>query len=153
MEHDMRSHLSVVGAALTAGALATAGSAWAAQESAQSKACWAKADSGKLHGEERTAFHARCMAGPLAPKVPSPRARTEGARAIVAPSGADKTVRSGQCQDEANKRGLKDADYQAFRLACLASAAPAQATGSKTQPAKPTRDKPGLDNLTNGQAR
>jgi hypothetical protein len=47
-----------------------------------------------------------------------------------------------------NKKKLERNARQAFYKSCLASAAPAAATGSKDNPAKPTPAKPKLEGLT-----
>jgi hypothetical protein len=119
-------------------------------ESAQSKSCWSQATQQGLHGEKRDAFHATCVKGALAPKGPTKLAEaTRGAKAVVAPSGADRTVRSKQCDAEAARRGLHDAAFESFRKGCLASAAPVSAIENGEHPTRPTPAKPKLESLTN----
>ncbi len=119
-------------------------------ESAQSKACWSQATQQGLVGDQRDSFHATCLKGALAPKAPTRLAvATKAAKAVTAPSGADRTVRSKQCNAEAAKRGLHDAAFESFRKGCLASAAPVRAIETGEDPTKPTPAKPKLESLTN----
>jgi hypothetical protein len=72
---------------------------------------------------------------------------------LTAPSGADRTVRSKECNAEAAKRGLKEGALQAFRKGCLASAAPVGAIETSKQTEVPTKDKPKLDALIDAPRR
>jgi hypothetical protein len=84
-------------------------------------------------------------AGALTPTTPTTETQTtDGMAATTAPSGADRTVRSDQCNKEADKRGLKDNDRKAFRLNCMATAAPVSAAASPKEMPTPTHDKPEL---------
>ncbi len=119
-------------------------------EGAQSKACRAKAIQQGRVGDQRNAFIATCLKGALSPKMSTGSgAKSGAARAVTAPSGADRTDRSTQCNAEAVKRGLHDTAFQSFRKGCLASAAPVGAIESSQTPTKPTASKPKLESLTN----
>jgi hypothetical protein len=119
-------------------------------ESAQSKACWAQAQTQGLVGQKRTAFHAMCVKGSQPPPSSTgAQAKSESARAVVAPTGASPAGRSDQCNAEAARRGLKDSAFQSFRKGCLASAAPVGAIESGLRPTTPTPAKPKLESLTN----
>jgi hypothetical protein len=119
-------------------------------ESAQSRACWAKATQEGLVGPQRSAFHATCLKGALAPNHPTRMDKgSSAAAAITAPSGADRTTRSQACDAEAARRGLHDSEYQAFRKGCLATAAPVSAVESAEKTTTPTAAKPKLESLTN----
>ncbi len=119
-------------------------------ESAQSKACRAQATQQGLSGNERDSFQATCMKGSLSPKGRTePAPKGEAAKAVIAPSGADRTIRSKQCNAEAARRGLHDSAFQSFRKGCLASAAPVSAIETSERPTKPTGAKPKLESLTN----
>ncbi len=142
----MRQPLLLTRLALTLASLsASAGLAFAAPESAQSKACYAKASAQNLHGAARTSFHRTCMKGALSPDKPTaatPSAKE--ARAITAPSGSDRTVRSKQCSEEADRRGLTDKDREAFRLSCMATAGPVTEAQMHSQAPHPAKAIPGI---------
>jgi hypothetical protein len=70
------------------------------------------------------------------------------AKAVTEPSGADRTVRSRQCNREAARRGLKEEALQAFRKGCLASAAPVRAIETSHSVEAPAKAKPKLEALT-----
>jgi hypothetical protein len=85
------------------------------------------------------------MKGALSPSRPATsRASTPQAQAITAPSGADRTLRSKQCSDEADKRSLASKDREAFRLSCIATAGPVTEAGIHSQAPKPAKQIPGL---------
>jgi hypothetical protein len=132
-------------------ALTSAGApAMAATHSAQSAVCASEADQGRLKGSARSAFVSRCMKGALAPRRPTaPTAPNHEARAIVAPSGADRTVRSRQCDAEADRRGLQTRARAQFRLSCLATAGPVSESQTINQPPKPAKAIPGLGDNDN----
>ncbi len=128
----------------------SAATAATAADSAQSKACWTEATQHGLVGDKRDSFHATCLKGALAPERPTRLAEaTSAARAVTAPSGADRTVRSKQCNAEAARRRLHDAAFESFRKGCLASAAPVGVIETAENPTKPTPAKPELESLTN----
>ena len=114
-------------------------------ETAQSASCAAQMEKRAVAPADRQAFMAQCTKGALTPPKP-PIATTpgSGAHAVVAPSGHSKTARSAQCNSEADKRGLQDRARAAFRLSCLASAAPVSAIGTATKSPRPTAAKPDL---------
>jgi hypothetical protein len=116
-------------------------------ESAQSRACWAKADQQSLTGQSRADFHATCMKGAGTPPGPAanPREHSAWAKAVTEPSGADRATRSRQCSAEADRRGLVSAKRQAFRQDCIASAAPVNANGTATHAPTPTPAKEAVD--------
>jgi len=132
--------------------LASAGSTAAAPDTAQSRACSNKAAAQHLRGAELATFQRTCMKGTLSPKTPTAlKGPTKESRAITAPSGEDRTVRSKQCSDEADRRHLTGPDRNAFRLSCLATAGPVTEAQTKLQSPKPApaisglgvnRDKP-----------
>ncbi len=120
-------------------------SAQAASTADTRAACGARADAKSLAGKPRDEFMATCQQGALAPAKPtSPTPPAPTARAITAPSGADRTVRSRECTAEAKRRGLPDTQKKAFRLSCLASAAPVSTIGSPEQAQRPVAEKPEL---------
>lgn len=145
----MRLSAWVLGTALSAGLLAgAAGPALARPQSAQSKACSDEADHQGLQGKARARFRASCLKGALAPKTPTaPTGPGREANAVTKPSGVDRTTRSQQCSDEADRRKLQTSEREAFRLSCLASAAPVAATGTREKP-KPTPAIPKLGTQT-----
>ncbi len=115
------------------------------ETTAQSASCAAQADRQSLAGADRQTFLAKCMKGPMVPPKPSmPTRPGSGARSVISPSGHDRLVRSRQCTAEADRRGLKEHDRAAFRLACLATAAPVGAVGASTTPTAPTPAKANL---------
>jgi hypothetical protein len=129
----------------TVSLFASAGFATAAPQSAQSKACYNEATAQHLHGASRRAFHRTCMKGALSPNRPTaPTGPSKEARAITAPSGADRTVRSQQCSNEADKRHLTGKDRDAFRLSCVATAGPVTEGETKNQTPKPAKAIPGI---------
>jgi len=150
----MRRFANIAGFSVIATTLALATSSLAKPaESAQSKSCSAQATQKGLVGNESASFRATCLKGSLAPKAPTMPAAKSGAavKAITAPSGADRTSRSAQCNAEAAKRGLHDSSFQSFRKGCLASAAPVASIESAKTPEKPTNAKPKIESLTNTQ--
>jgi hypothetical protein len=76
---------------------------------------------------------------PTAPTAPS-----KEAKAITAPSGAERTARSRQCSNEADKRNLTGKDRESFRLSCLATAGPVTEGQTKTEAPKPAAAIPGI---------
>ena len=139
---------AIVGVCLIAG-LHSAPALARSVHSAQSKTCKAEADRQGLTGKQRTAFNATCLKGSLTPGRPTGLAKTSAAKAIVAPSGADRTTRSASCDAEAAKRGLADSAFQSFRKGCLASAAPVHTIETAQTPTRPTNAKPKIEGLTN----
>lgn len=136
--------VGVVGASLAARSLAA--------PSAQTATCRAKADREGLSGAARRGFESKCRAGALAPGRPTaPVGKTVSATAVVAPSGADRTKRSQQCNSEADRRGLKGGDYQAFRKSCVATAGPVTEGQTGTQTPKPAGRKGALDAAASGK--
>ncbi len=120
-----------------------------AAASSQTRACAAKAAQQGLSGTRRSAFLTTCRKGALAPRTPTAPTHSESATAVVAPSGADRTDRSSQCNAEGARRGLHDAALQSFRKGCLASAAPVGAIETGRTPTVPTKAIPKIDKLTN----
>jgi hypothetical protein len=137
--------LNLLSISALAAASLLASSGLAAVESTQSKACYDEATAQHLHGASRKAFHRTCMKGALSPNRPTaPSGPSKEARAITAPSGADRTVRSQQCSNEADKRHLTGKDRDAFRLSCVATAGPVSEGETKTQAPKPAKAIPGI---------
>ncbi len=119
-----------------------------AEPSAQAQSCAERAQQQGLEGKGRETFMTTCKNGSLAPKRPTtPAPESRSAEALTAPSGADRTTRSKQCNTEAARRGLKEEAMQAFRKSCLASAAPVTAIQTAHRSETPTPDKPKLDTL------
>jgi hypothetical protein len=148
----MRSSLSGIAfAAFALSSMLAAAAVSKPMESAKSRACWVQADQHAPRGAARTTFHANCMKATVA-RSPSP-AKTVEAKAVTAPSGAEKSTRAQQCEAQAATRGLHDSALQAFRQACLASAAPVGAVGSTQHQPTPTAAKPKLDALTDAPPR
>ncbi len=116
-----------------------------ARETAQSKSCYQKAAMQHLHGAARASFHRACVKGALSPSRPTETNSTsKEAKAITEPSGVDRTVRSKQCSAEADKRGLKDKDREAFRLSCLATAGPTTEASTHAHAPAPAKAIPGI---------
>ena len=85
------------------------------------------------------------MRGALSPNRPTaPTGDSKEAKAITAPSGADRTVRSQQCSNEADKRNLTGKDRESFRLSCVATAGPVTEGETKNQAPKPAKAIPGI---------
>jgi hypothetical protein len=136
--------LALVGLAL--------GPAAPASASRQTAACAAKADHQGLSGAARRRFELKCHKGALAPSAPTVHAgRSLASTALVAPSGADRTQRSQQCNAEADRRGLKAGDYQAFRKSCIATAGPVSEAQTGTQTPMPASEKRALGTADAGK--
>jgi hypothetical protein len=137
--------LFVISIATASGA--TVGVARAADDNAP-RTCADQATTKGLTGERRQTFLKTCRQGALAPARPTTgKSKSAQAKIITAPSGADRTKRSAACSAEARRRHLDDNQAKAFRLNCLASAAPVSATGGADRPPAPTAAKPGYDTL------
>ncbi len=123
---------------------ASAGLAAAAQ-TAQATSCDQQAANEHLNGKDAAAFKASCNRGALAPKTPTAQtpANVES-RAVVAPSGADRTVRSRQCDAEADKKRLTGQQRKQFRLSCLATAGPTSEGETATRTPKPAKAIPSI---------
>jgi hypothetical protein len=115
---------------------------------ARSQACWSEADKKGLAGAERSRFHDTCTQGAMGTTAPThTKAHDASSRALLAPSGQDRTTRSRACTAEADKKAANENDRKQIRLACLASAAPAGATETQQRPQTPTPAKPGYGAL------
>jgi hypothetical protein len=136
--------LSLISIAAASGS--TFSVAFAADDGAQ-RTCTDEANTKQLTGSERETFLRTCGQGALAPAKPTRDKSTPQAKIITAPSGADRTKRSAECSAEARRRKLTKNQAKAFRLNCLASAAPVAATGGADRPPIPTPSKPGYDTL------
>lgn len=140
----MRRLAWIMGTALSLAVLTDVTQASAAPQSVQSKTCSDEANHQGLHGAARASFRARCLKGAMAPKTPTaPTGPGREANAVTKPSGVDRTTRSQQCSDEADRRKLQATARDGFRLSCLASAAPVENTGTRQKP-KPTAAIPKL---------
>ena len=137
----MRLTVTALPAAVLSASLAlTAGPASAARHvkhkaSAQSASCSESADKQKLTGAQRSDFIKTCLKGPLASQTPTaPTAPSKEAQAVTKPSGVDRTTRTKQCADEADRKGLADKERKSFQLSCLATAGPVSEgeTGTKS---------------------
>jgi len=128
-------------------AAVSCGAALAGPTDDRSRSCADEADKRGLQGGARETFLKTCGQGALAPAGPTRDQGTAQARILTAPSGQDRTVRSRDCTSEAKRRKLAPNAAKAFRLSCLASAAPVSATGTATNPPTPTASKPGYDTL------
>jgi hypothetical protein len=146
---EMKFAARVFGAAVSVCVLAGATSpALARPQTAQSKACSEEATHQGLRGKSRASFRVTCMKGAMAPKTPTaPTGPGREANAVTKPSGVDRTTRSQQCSDEADRRKLQASQRDAFRLSCLASAAPVSASGTREIP-RPTKAIPKLGTET-----
>ncbi len=119
-----------------------------ADEMSSTRTCTDEANTKHLTGKSLQTFLRTCRQGALAPAKPaSGEDRSPQAKLITAPSGADRIQRSADCTAEAQRRRLDDNQAKAFRLNCLASAAPVAATGGADRPPVPTPSKPGYDTL------
>jgi len=138
----MRSTLIVGTLAFVTGILSFGAGANAAA-TAQSRACWVKADNQHLHGMERVKFHATCLKGAGAAPVETGRteASSSWAKAVTSPSGVTPATRSRQCSREADRRGLTSNKRESFRLACIGSVAPVRAVGAGQEKPAPTHAK------------
>lgn len=122
----------------------------ATTNSAQAKACRTQAIRQHLTGERRATFERTCEKGSLAThRAVGDEARSDAAKAVVAPSGASVAARSDQCNVEAGRRKLAGAAFQSFRKGCLASVAPVGSIESGLRPTRPTTAKPKIEDLTN----
>jgi len=85
------------------------------------------------------------MKGALSPNHPTmATGSSKEAQAVTRPSGADRTVRSKQCSDEADKRGLAAKDRESFRLSCMATAGPVTEGETHNQTPQPAKAIPGI---------
>ncbi len=140
----MRLFVTSAGLGLTLAVMAGAAPV-VGETTAQSASCAAQADHQSLAGADRQTFLVKCMKGPMVPAKPlTPTRPGSGAQSVVSPSGHAPSVRSRQCTAEADRRGLADRERAAFRLACLATAAPVRAVGASTTPTSPTPEKADL---------
>lgn len=112
---------------------------------AAAKSCPDQADVKHLAGAERDIFLKTCAQGALAPaRATAERTNSRSERALTKPSGVDRTVRSKQCSAEARRRRLDSTKARAFRLACLATAAPVRTTGTEQTAPAPSHAKDDL---------
>jgi hypothetical protein len=110
---------------------------------AQSRSCAARA--AKVARADRPAYLAKCKTGSRpAHARTGAGARSASAKAVVQPSGVKPAQRSEACTAEANRRGLHDAQLQAFRDHCIAGVAPVGAIGTPAHPDTPTHDRTDL---------
>jgi hypothetical protein len=110
-----------------------------------SRDCAAQAAHQHLSGRAATDFRAKCMKGPLAVRRPTaPTSPGKEAHAVTAPSGANRNVRSRQCEAEADKRGLAGQDRKQFQLSCLATAGPVTEGETHNETPKPAKAIPGI---------
>lgn len=137
--------LTLVALASAASALVAGLPAHAAKPTAQSASCARKATEDGLKGAERTAFLKTCQKGTAVPAGPTgPTATSKESQAVTKPSGVDRTVRSAQCNKEADRRGLSSQQRNAFRLSCLATAGPVTEGETGTQQPKPANQIKGI---------
>jgi hypothetical protein len=128
----MRAAVFLLSAA-TAATLVTAAAA-----SPESTRCAAEAHDRGLAGAAAERFEHTCLVGALNPKAPTaPVGPRVESRAVVAPSGADRTARARECVAEENKKGLSGRARQEFHLSCLATAGPATEAQSHATSPKP----------------
>jgi hypothetical protein len=140
----MRSFVTSLSLVATLAVVASVGPVTAGT-TAQAASCASQADHQSLTGAERQTFLAKCSKGAMVPAKPAlPIRPGASAQSVVNPSGHAPVVRSQQCTAEADRRGLKDRERAAFRLSCLASAAPVKAIGASTTPTSPTPAKANL---------
>jgi hypothetical protein len=110
-----------------------------------SQDCAAQAAQQHLSGQAAVDFRAKCMKGPLAVRTPTaPTGPGKEAHAVTAPSGANRNVRSRQCESEADKRGLAGQDRKQFQLSCLATAGPVTEGETHNETPKPAKAIPGI---------
>jgi hypothetical protein len=135
----MRSTVLFIAAAgvLLAGAAAAA--------TPESRRCAAEAHERGLAGAAAESFERTCEKGALEPKAPTAPAgpRVEG-RAIVAPSGADRTKRARECVAEENRKRLSGRARKEFHLSCLATAGPPSEAQSHLTTPRPAKAIPGI---------
>lgn len=144
--------LSAVASIAAVAGLPSAGVAQTGAQSAQMRSCNERAAQRGLAESDREAFMKQCMTGPMPATTSTltPGARRP-TREVTAPSGADRNVRSRQCSAEADRRGLHDSLRAAFRLKCLATAAPVRNVGTQAHDTAPTAVKPQLGAVVEGQ--
>ena len=142
----MRHLISTAATTALCGALALFSTPAAAKpQTAQAKSCTEAAVKQHLTGSKKTAYVATCVKG--SGHVPGPTAPTgtsKEAQAITKPSGVDRTVRSKQCNEEADRRHLADKERNAFRQSCLATAGPVSEGQTGTQSPKPAHQIEGI---------
>ncbi len=121
-------------AAVLCASAALTGLPASAKVTAQSAHCSATAKEQGLTGARRTTFIRSCLRGPLAAARPTaPTAPSQESQAVTKPSGVDRTTRTRQCGEEADRKHLAAKDRKAFQLSCLATAGPVSEgeTGTK----------------------
>jgi hypothetical protein len=134
----MRPAFALLPAAVAALSVYAAPAAAVSHPTAQSRACTRTADTEHRKGADRARYLKACLRGSAAPLRPTaPTGPGKEARAITAPSGADRNERSAQCSAEADRRGLTEKDRNAFRLSCLATAGPVSEGETHDQTPKP----------------
>lgn len=133
------------GLALLLAAAGSGAAPAAARATAQSAHCDQSAKRAGLSGAQAAAFIRTCHKGPLAAKTPtSPTARSKEAQAVTKPSGVDRTTRSKQCANEADRKGLSDKSRRAYQLSCLATAGPVQEGETGTLSPRPGHEIKGI---------
>ena len=116
--------------ALSASVALAAGPAFAARhkvhkQTAQEASCSQSAQKQGLGGGPRADFIKTCVKGPLATETPTaPVPGNKESQAVTKPSGVDRTTRTRQCGEEADRKHLADKERKAFQLSCLATAGP-----------------------------
>ena len=141
----MRLTFAAFGPAVLLLALGAAPQSAAAKATAQSAHCAQSAKRAGLSGAQGAAFIKTCMKGPLTPKTPTgPTARSKESQAVTKPSGVDRTTRTKQCANEADRKGLSDKDRRAFQLSCLATAGPVQEGETGTVMPRPANQIQGI---------
>jgi hypothetical protein len=128
------------------GVLATSAfGATSALASAQSRHCTAEAKEQGLSGRAAANFRAKCLKGALAPKTPThANGSTVEARAVTAPSGANRTDRTQQCNAEADRRRLSGPSRKEFHLSCIATAGPVSEGQNHAAAPRPANAIPGI---------
>ncbi len=117
----------------------------AAKPSAQAASCADSARRQGLTGSQRAEFERTCLKGPLASTRPTaPTAASKESQAVTKPSGVDRTTRTRQCADEADRKHLADKERKAFQLSCLATAGPVSEGETGTRQPHPAHQIKGI---------
>ena len=142
----MRASTLTLGIAALAALPLTAPSAFAASKpSAQAVSCAASARKQGLTGAQRAEFTRSCLKGPLAATRPTaPTAPSQESQAVTKPSGVDRTTRTRQCAEEADRKHLADKERKSFQLSCLATAGPVSEGETSTRQPHPAHQIKGI---------
>ncbi|CAN5217154.1 hypothetical protein BH09PSE2_BH09PSE2_16880 [soil metagenome] len=141
----MRTLTSLAALAAAVTAIAAGPAAAAKPHTAQAASCTREAAKQHLTGSRKAAYLRTCQKG--SGHIPGPTALNSSSKegqAITRPSGVDRDVRSKQCSDEADRRHLADAQRNAYRQSCLATAGPVSEAQNALHAPKPAHEIKGI---------